>query len=115
LFDEVVRGQRRMIVKKGRRDYRLGRTQVISSNEDPPRTLEIDIKSITYLQVRNLVRIDAINGGLDPFNALIREILDSYPDVTEDTEVTKVVFSVPIESLASHFAIEFRASHFARI
>lgn len=93
IFNSIVRGCRTSIVKRGRKNYPLGPLQVMDSDEDLPRIIEIDVKSIRHIRARDVPRSESF---------LVEEIIDSFPGVKGEEEITEVNFTVSIESLASY-------------
>jgi hypothetical protein len=96
-FRAVLKGEKRITIRKGRKQVQAGLLLFESESE----TLAVHVTDVTMKRFRELTVEDAHAEGLPSIEAL-RKILHSfYPDLRDHQYVTVVAFQLPCDTQVS--------------
>ncbi len=91
LMPYVLDGNKRVTVRKGKRDIVEGKLLLEATDGTQP-SMIVDVKRVVVRPLWN-VPLWAVHGeGLTGWDDLMECLVRFYPDVTEDTEVTSIEF-----------------------
>lgn len=89
-FDLVDRGVKVQTTRKGRRDYETGPATLVGENA----ARSITITKVDHCPFEDLTEEDAVKDGFANLNELFSALLEFYPDLTAQSEVTVVHFDL---------------------
>ena len=91
LTQEVISGDKVLTIRRGRRDYPLGPAILFDRENDV--AIAVEIMRTSFCLLRNIPRADRVLAGHSSHQELLDDLLNYYPDLTEDDEVTVVRFN----------------------
>ena len=89
-FNLVKEGKKVSTVRYKKRDYKLGKFEFYSDTSDM--TIQGAIIDVTYMKVFDLDDVHAVLDGFEDRDELINALLEFYPDMHGDDDVTIVSF-----------------------
>jgi len=90
IFDELERGVKKVTIRKGRRDIKLG--TLLFKETGGLREKSVEVWSVTYTYLDSVSHQDCKADGFKNYRELEKVMKEFYPDISHSTEVTVIRF-----------------------
>lgn len=93
-LEMIRKGVKTATLRDGHRNYEVNRETSIVNSENPLDSVQVTINKLVYLKYSQIDLAVAKKQGYDTVEAFLTSLKDVYPNLTADSEVTHVEFSV---------------------